>query len=73
MKMEENMLNAKVRCGTCMHKDICRYSEAYPNFISDLGNRISEMEKTAELNVGSIVSIDVVCRRYFYDIKERGR
>lgn len=71
--MEENRLNAKVRCDNCSHKDVCRYSEAYPNFISDLGNRISEMRKAAELNVGNIVSIDVTCSHYLYDRKERGR
>ena len=73
MKMEENRINAKVRCYTCSHKYVCRYSEAYPNFISSLENRILELQKTAELNVGSIVSVDVACSKYFYDIKERGR
>jgi hypothetical protein len=72
MKMEENRLNAKVRCNNCGHKDVCRYSEAYPNFISDLENRISEMQKTTELNLGSIVSIDVTCSHYLYDKKVRG-
>lgn len=71
--MEENGINAKVRCNDCSHRNVCRYAEAYPNFISELGNQISAMRKTAELNVGSIVSIDVVCSHYLYDRKERGR
>lgn len=71
--MEVNKFNAKVRCDNCSHKDVCRYSEAYPNFISGLEKCISEMQRTAELNVGAIVSIDVTCSHYLYDRKERGR
>lgn len=72
MKMEENVINAKVCCNDCSHRNVCRYAEAYPNFISELGNRISAMQKTSELNVGSIVSIDVTCSHYLYDKKVRG-
>lgn len=73
MKMEENRINVKVRCEYCGHRHVCRYSEAYHNYISDLENRILEVQKTAELNVGSIVSVDVVCSKYFNNTKERMR